>query len=137
MRISDWSSDVCSSDLTRKGPDPRDMSHDGQVARDDYIALEDFGRLIPPDLGGNIVRIDVTEHQCPDARPLCDFSDVADRGVRSGNMLHKVGWCHREADGHLLPGLELAPGKMSGFMPETIGARGQRVKIGQTQESTP
>src|SRR3546814_18569983 len=100
------------------------MSHDGQVARDDYIALEDFGRLIPPDLGGNIVRIDVTEHQCPDARPLCAISDVADRGVRSGNMLHKVGWCPREASGPLPHGLAHDPGPRQGFMNPNIRTPG-------------
>src|SRR3546814_19694136 len=91
MRISDWSSDVCSSDLRVAPPggadlekgDPGDLARTQQFAGADRL-VGAFGRRADPARTGATHRVDLRHHRGTRAPPgrlhqrLCAFRQTAD-----------------------------------------------------------
>src|SRR3546814_8479595 len=83
MRISDWSSDVCSSDLHRFGVHPKDVRLEGRV--DDATPL---GHLLTEE--GKHVAIDLADCRIPDeavgALPEAIGCDVIQPGIHRDSL---------------------------------------------------
>src|SRR3546814_6754294 len=84
MRISDWSSDVCSSDLRRRGHDEAQPAADGEKAADDHLTeLVGFAPLaaVPGVEGG-----DRDEHREAHPRVGRDHPACRDRRAEEGEL---------------------------------------------------
>src|SRR3546814_13257244 len=100
MRISDWSSDVCSSDLARRGQRLRDGLHvvivgPPNVGKSSLLnALAGSDRAIVTELAGTtrdvvreVVRIDGIEITLVDTAGLRDSADPIEReGIRRAHQ---------------------------------------------------
>src|SRR3546814_4442857 len=85
MRISDWSSDVCSSDLFREGIllGGALHFHDGILVGQHEVSIG---------LGGRVFRIVEVEHRVAVGQAAADRTDLADqRNLRNRALLHQAG----------------------------------------------
>src|SRR3546814_13481805 len=96
MRISDWSSDVCSSDLLSHPPCARHYAHD-------RVALQWLVRLALPDIGIMGATVDAIDDQIMTVMQLvgetAQYDTANDRRGRAVRRIEEIGRASRRERG--------------------------------------